>query len=94
MRKGETIRLLFRGFMGKIMKTKRYLALTLALVLLIALFPVTAWNQAIAAPANDTVDISDPAFLAYLNSELDESRPSDTPITQEEMASFTSIDSG
>lgn len=78
--------------MGKIMKTKRYLALTIALVLLIALFPVTAWNQAIAAPANDTVDISDPAFLAYLNSELDESRPSDTPITREEMASFTSID--
>ena len=68
------------------MKWRKWISSLVVLALIVTLCPVSA------SSAGNTVNIPDPAFLAYLNSELDETRPSDTLITQEEMASFTSID--
>ena len=68
------------------MKWRKWISSLVVLALIVTLCPVSA------SSAGNTVNIPDPAFLAYLNSELDETRPSDTLITQEEMASLTSID--
>lgn len=70
------------------MKWRKWISNLVVLALIVTLCPVSA---SMASSTGNTVNIPDPAFLAYLNRELDEKRPSNTPITQEEMANITSI---